>query len=74
MKKEDFDRKNRDVKILLADYYKGEKEVAYILLSQAPGEEGNSHSSILSNVKPPIIVPFVLKIITRIGSLIGRQN
>jgi len=76
MKKEDFDRRIRDIKILLDAYYKGEKEIAYVLLLQVEDEEekGMSRSSILSNVNPSKIVQFVLSIMRAIGSLIGRQN
>ena len=52
-----------------------EKEIAYVLLLQAPDEkEGRYHNSLVSNVKPPNIVPVVNRIMKVVGSLIGRQN
>jgi len=75
MKKEESERRTREVKVLLENYYKDEKEIAYVVLLQAPTEkEGCYHINLISNVKPPIIVPVVSRIMRMIGSLINRQN
>jgi len=75
MKKEESERRTREVQVLLDNYYKDEKEIAYIVLLQAPDDkEGCYHINLLSNVKPPLIAPIVNKIIRIIGSLIDRQN
>jgi len=75
MKKEDFNRETTEVKFLLDSYYKDNKEIAYVLLLQVEAEEeGRTYRSILTNVKPPIVVSFVHGVMKTIGSLIGRQN
>lgn len=75
MKEERFERRVTEIKALLNNYYKDEREIAYVLLLQAPDEEeGRCHNNLLSNVKPPNIISVVYSIIKRVGSLIGRQN
>jgi len=75
MRKEEFDRRTREVKAILDNYYKDEKKVAYVLLLQVEAEEeGCVHESILSNAKSPRVVLLVHSIMRTLGSLIGRQN
>jgi len=74
MRKEEFDRRTKEVKAILDNYYK-DKEIAYVLLLQTPNEQKKyCYIDLLSNLIPPDIAPFANTIIKKISSLIGRQN